>query len=82
MRAYTADQHERPHAGDVPIVISRVHRVRYLKEIETLLLNLVGPPGSRVKGKVPRDGDLNRVLRATLAEYRKRIRGYSKPLSA
>ena len=63
-------------------VIFRIHRVRYLKDIETLLLNLVEPPGNRVRGNVPRDGDLNRVLRSTLAEYRKRIRGYTKSLSA
>lgn len=61
-------------------VIFRIQRVRYLKDIETLILNLTEPPGNRVKGKVPRDGDLNRVLRSSLAEYRKRIRGYTKSL--
>lgn len=61
-------------------VIFRIQRVRYLKDIETLILNLVEPPGNRVKGKLPRDADLNRILRSALTEYRRRIRGYTKTL--
>jgi hypothetical protein len=67
------------HAGRWDhFVIFRIHRVRYLKDIETLVLNLVEPPGNRHRGKVPRDADINRVLQATLKEYRGRIRGYEK----
>lgn len=61
-------------------VIFRIQRIRYLKDIETLILHLVEPPGNRVKGKLPKDADLNRILRTTLSEYRKRIRGYTKTL--
>ena len=67
------------HAGKWDhFVIFRIHRVRYLKDIETLVLNLVEPPGNKHRGKVPRDADLNRVLRTTLSEYRRRIRGYER----
>ena len=67
------------HAGRWDhFVIFRIHRVRYLKDIETLVLNLAEPPGNRHTGKVPRDADLNRVLKTTLREYRARIRGYEK----
>jgi hypothetical protein len=69
------------HAGKWDyFVIFRIHRVRYLKDIETLLLNLVEPPGNRNRGKVPRDADLNRVLKLVLKEYRGRIRGYERSL--
>ncbi len=47
----------------------RIQKVRYLKDIETLLHRLVDTPGNKVKGKVPRDADLNRVLREVLREH-------------
>lgn len=43
--------------------------MRYLKDIETLIHNLVDTQGNRVKGKVPRDADLNRILREVLVEH-------------
>ncbi len=43
-------------------VIFRIQRVEYLKDIETLLTRIVEPKGNRVKGKVPSDANLNRVL--------------------
>jgi hypothetical protein len=61
-------------------VIFRIHRVRFLKDVETLILNLVKPPGNRHIGHVPRDADLNRVLKETLREYRRRIRGYQRSI--
>ncbi len=59
-------------------VVFRIHRVRYLKDIETIVLSLTSPPGNKVHGKVPRDADLNRRLRQTLSEYKRRIKGYEK----
>jgi hypothetical protein len=43
--------------------IFRVGRVRYLKDMETLLLQVSKPPGNVVSGHVHRDADLTRVLR-------------------
>src|SRR6266702_1488413 len=49
------------HAGKWDsFVIFRIKRVNYLKDIETLLMQVVQPPGNRVKGKLPRDADINR----------------------
>jgi len=31
-------------------------------------------PGNRVKGKVPRDGDINRILRQILSAHSREIR--------
>ncbi len=44
-------------------VIFRIKRVDYLKDIETLITHLIELPGNRVKGKVPRDADISRILR-------------------
>lgn len=52
----------------------RIQKVRYLKDIETLLHRLVDTPGNKVKGHVPRDADLNRVLREVLREHEHTIR--------
>jgi hypothetical protein len=41
-------------------IIFRIQRVRYLKDIEALIHHLVDTPGNKIKGKVPRDADLNR----------------------
>lgn len=60
--------------------IFRIQKVRYLKDIETLMHNLVDAPGNRVKGKVPRDGDINRLLRTVLREHEHTIRDLKKAL--
>lgn len=58
------------HAGKWGhFIIFRIHKVRYLKDVETLIHNLVDTQGNRVKGKVPRDADLNRILREVLVEH-------------
>jgi hypothetical protein len=61
-------------------VIFRIKRVNYLKDIETLITHLMLWPGNRVKGNVPRDGDINRILRHILAEHTREIRGIRKVL--
>lgn len=60
--------------------IFRIQWGRYLRDIDTLILNLVEPPGDRANGKLRRDADLNGVLRAALGEYRARISGFTKTL--
>jgi hypothetical protein len=61
-------------------IVFRIHRVRYLKDIETLLHHLVDTQGNRSRGKVPRDADLNRVLRSLVREYKRRLVGYERAL--
>ena len=43
--------------------IYRIARVRYLKDIESLLLRVANPPGNAVAGKFHRDADVTSVLR-------------------
>lgn len=51
------------HAGKWDhFVIFRIKRVDYLKDIETLITHLIDIPGNKVRGKVPRDADINRIL--------------------
>ena len=55
-------------------IIFLIKRVKHLKDIETLLQQVAEPPGNRVRGKVPRDSDLNRLLRDELRSHEKAIR--------
>ncbi len=50
------------------------------KDIETLLHRLVDTPGNKVQGKVPRDADLNRVLREVLKEHEHTIRDIKRAI--
>ena len=61
-------------------VIFRIKKVNYLKDIETLITHLVDIPGNKVKGKVPRDADINIILREILREHRKEIEKIEKVL--
>jgi predicted GIY-YIG superfamily endonuclease len=61
-------------------IIFRIQRVRYLKDIETLMHQLLETKGNRVRGRVPRDADINRVLRKVLAEHQHTIRDIERAL--
>ena len=61
-------------------IIFRIQKVRYLKDIETLIHQLVDTRGNKVKGKVPRDADLNRILREVISDHEQAIRGIRKAL--
>ncbi len=69
------------HAGKWDrFIIFKIKKVRYLKDMETLLHHLVDTPGNRSKGKVPRDADINRILREVLVDEKRTIRGIEKAL--
>ncbi len=58
------------HAGKWnKFVIFRIRREDLLKDIETLILNLTNPPGNKTSGRVPKDADINRVLKKMAREY-------------
>ncbi len=57
------------HAGKWDrFVVYRIKSVRLLKDLETLLISLLNPPGNANEGRVPRDADMNRILRKVLKE--------------
>ena len=57
------------HAGKWDrFVIYRIKQVRYLKDIETLLIGVLRPPGNSVEERAPRDADINRILRRVLTQ--------------
>lgn len=60
--------------------IFRIQRVRFLKDIETLIHHIAETKGNRVKGQVPKDANLNRALWEVLREYEQRIRPLKKAL--
>ena len=64
------------HAGKWnKFIIFRIKRVGYLKDIETIIHHIVKTKGNKVRGRVPIDSDLNKVLREILMdrgkEYKK-----------
>lgn len=69
------------HAGKWDsFIIFRIKKVDYLKDIETLITHLVKLSGNRVKGHVPRDADINRILREILRQHTKENREIEKAL--
>jgi hypothetical protein len=61
--------------------IYRIRHVRYLKDLETLLVGLLDPPGNAVRGRVPRDADINRILRRVLKQQEVSIGKIRKALA-
>lgn len=60
--------------------IFRVGRVRYLKDMETLLLQVAKPPGNTLSGHLHRDADLTRVLKEVHHETMLRLKRIKKAL--
>lgn len=60
--------------------IFRVGRVRYLKDVESLLLRAARPPGNAVSGHFHRDADLTKVLKQIRAEQMRRLKRIGKAL--
>lgn len=60
LHTHTRDKHKKRWDR---FAIFRIARVRYLKDIESLLLRVANPPGNAVTGKFHRDADVTKVLR-------------------
>ena len=60
LHSHTKDKHRKKWDR---FAIYRIARVRYLKDIESLLLRVANPPGNAVAGKFHRDADVTKVLR-------------------
>lgn len=60
LHSHTRDRHRKRWDR---FAIYRIARVRYLKDIESLLLRVANPPGNSVAGKFHRDADVTQVLR-------------------
>ncbi len=61
--------------------IFRVGRVRYLKDIESLLLQVASPPGNSLSGHFHRDSDLTNVLKSIQREQVRRLNRIRKVLN-
>jgi len=77
LRGHTKNKHRRKWDR---FAIFRVSRVRYLKDMETLLLQVAKPPGNTLSGHVHRDADLTRVLRHVTHENTMRLKRIRKAL--
>lgn len=60
LHTHTRDRHKKKWDR---FAIYRIARVRYLKDIESLLLSVADPPGNTHGGKFHRDADITNVLR-------------------
>jgi hypothetical protein len=61
-------------------VIFRIKKGRYLKDIETLLHALIDTKGNAVRGKVPKDANINHMLQQEIKLFKKRLKTYEKAL--
>ena len=52
--------------------VYRFKRVKYLKDLETLILHISKPKGNHSIGKIPKDMELTRILRKDVKDFRKR----------
>ena len=77
LRFHTRNKHRKKWDR---FAIFRVNRVRYLKDMETLLLQVAQPRGNAVSGHLHRDADLTRVLRDVLRENTLRLRRIKKAI--
>jgi len=75
LRWHTKDKHKNKWDR---FAIFRVRRVRLLKDMETLLLQVAQPPGNSVGGHLHKDADLTRVLRQVARETKRRLNRLSK----
>jgi hypothetical protein len=75
LRWHTKDRHKGKWDR---FAIFRVRRVRHLKDMEMLLLQVAQPPGNLVSGRLHRDADLTRVLRDVLRESSLRLKRMRK----
>jgi predicted GIY-YIG superfamily endonuclease len=75
LRWHTKDRHKGKWDR---FAIFRVRRVRYLKDMETLLLQVAKPPGNSLSGHLHRDADLTRVLREVWRENTSRLKQMRK----
>jgi hypothetical protein len=53
--------------------IFRIKRAGFLKDVETLLLRVVRPPGNRGMGHIARGGDLTKVLRSEFRVQKRKM---------
>ena len=77
IRWHMRDRHARKWDS---FVIFRIKQVHYLKDIETLIINVIDSPGNRTRGKVPRDADINRILKDILRQHSKKIKEIERAL--
>lgn len=69
------------HAGRWDhFVIFRIKKVRYLKDIETLLHALIDTKGNAVRGKVPKDANINHMLQQEVKFFKRRLKTYERAL--
>lgn len=57
-----------------------IQKVRYLKDIETLVLNIAEPKGNKTRGKLLKGADLSRTLLEVLKEHQRKIKALRRAL--
>ncbi len=78
LHSHTRDRHKRHWDR---FAIYRIARVRYLKDIESLLLRIANPPGNSVGGNFHRDADVTKVLRKIQRQQTRTLNRIRKALN-
>jgi hypothetical protein len=79
LKCHQKDRHRRKWDG---FAIWRIKNTRLLRDVETLLLQLLRPQGNRVSGRLPRKADIGRVLRSVLKTAQRDLDAIRKVLTA
>jgi hypothetical protein len=65
LRSHQKDKHARKWDQ---FEIYRIKKTRFLKDVETMLIGVLRPPGNSVEGRVLKDADINKILRKVLKQ--------------
>ena len=60
--------------------VFRIKNVKYLKDVETLILQIRSTPGNKQTGRVPRKYNLNGPFKTALKQIKRRIRSFERAL--
>lgn len=58
-----------------------IEKVRYLKDIETLILHISKPKGNRTRGRIPEQHELRKILEREMREHEQKFKRLKKALA-
>ncbi len=79
LRTHQKDRHKNKWDG---FAIWRIRNTRLLRDVETLMIQLLKPVGNKVAGRLPLKADMGRLLQRALKDAQREINVIGKGMSA
>jgi hypothetical protein len=79
LRAHQRGRHKDKWDG---FAIWRIRNIRLLRDVETLLLQLLKPVGNKVAGRLPRKANINLLLQQALKDAQRELNVIRKAMTA